>query len=169
MSTTDDAGWVRVGDMLQVQRVELSPRYKNLALFCREREIDYRLAWDVENHARTNYRRGTRTSIEIAYGWQPGSIERVLNGGAPVVAGEGATGAEPSLVGEDVYERHILDSGLPHADKAAKVREHRDHIAREARELADLGIEPPQFIRQDIRRLANGEDGRDGARRNRPA
>jgi hypothetical protein len=71
--------------MLQVQRVMLNCRYKNRSLFSRERGINYRLALDVETSARQNYDYSTRISIDLAYGWQPGSVDLVLAGGEPVV------------------------------------------------------------------------------------
>ena len=79
--------WRRLGRMLELRRVELGTRYSNLSLFAEERGIDYRMAWDVEHGARSNFRRPTLTAIEIAYGWQPGSIAAVLAGGAPSPVG----------------------------------------------------------------------------------
>lgn len=80
------ADWARVGAMLENRRAELDPRYRNMKIFERERGIDYRLAWDIEHARRDTYRRVTLTAIEVAYGWQPGSIHRVLEGGDPVPA-----------------------------------------------------------------------------------
>lgn len=84
MADQADAGaWKRLGDLLEQRRVGLDSRYKNLTLFSAEREVDYRLAWDIEHGARTNFRRPTLTSIEAAYGWEHGSIRSVLAGGDP--------------------------------------------------------------------------------------
>jgi hypothetical protein len=79
--------WERLGALLERRRVEMDTRYRNLTLFCEERDIDYRLAWDIEHAARDNYRRPTITAIEIAYAWVPGSIRRVLAGGEPATSG----------------------------------------------------------------------------------
>ena len=57
--------WQRLGEMLEGRRVALDPKYRNLVRFTAERGIDYRLAWDVEHAARTNYRRPTLTAIEV--------------------------------------------------------------------------------------------------------
>lgn len=87
--------WQRLGEMLEGRRVALDPKYRNLVLFSKERRIDYRLAWDVEHAARTNYRRPTITAIEIAYGWRPGSIRLVLAGGEPAELGGSALAHAP--------------------------------------------------------------------------
>lgn len=63
----------------------MRPAWKNLTRFSRERDIDWRLAWDIENAKRTNYRRSTLAAIEAAYGWAPGSIDAVLRGREPVL------------------------------------------------------------------------------------
>jgi hypothetical protein len=87
MRATSDAGseaWARLGGLLEQRRVQMRPAWKNLALFTRERDIDWRLAWDLENARRTNYRRPTLRAAEVAYGWAPGSIDAVLRGQDPV-------------------------------------------------------------------------------------
>jgi hypothetical protein len=86
VSEQADASWERLGDLLEHRRVQLNPRYANLTLFAEERGIDYRMAWDAEHARRTNYRRPTLTAIEVAYGWKPGSIRSVLDGGDPAPA-----------------------------------------------------------------------------------
>lgn len=82
---TGHDAWVRLGGMLERRRVELDLKYRNLALFAEERGVDYRMAWDLEHARRTNYRRITLMAVELAYGWEPGSIEQVLEGGQPLV------------------------------------------------------------------------------------
>ena len=94
MSASQEA-WQRLGEMLERRRVELDTRYANLRLFSGERGIDYRLAWDVEHAARTNYRRPTLTSIEVAYALRPGSIRLVLSGGDPVLLDSEAAAQAP--------------------------------------------------------------------------
>jgi hypothetical protein len=84
----DDRRWAVLGELLQEQRVHLDRRYKNRTLFSDERQINYRLAQDLETNARQNYERSTLTDVEIAYGWAPGSIRAVLAGGEPVAADE---------------------------------------------------------------------------------
>ena len=83
-SNADQAAWARLGRLLEQRRVLMRPSWRNLSAFARDRDIDYRLAWDVENARRTNFRRSTRAAIESAYGWAPGSIDVVLEGGDPV-------------------------------------------------------------------------------------
>lgn len=89
MNATDEPGiasWKRLGDLLARARVELDPRYVNRRLFCQETGINYRMTTDIENGLRTNYGRSTIIAIEVAYGWAPGSIRRVLDGGDPAPA-----------------------------------------------------------------------------------
>jgi hypothetical protein len=94
--------WQRLGEMLEGRRVALNPKYRNLVLFTAERGIDYRLAWDVEHAARTNYRRPTITAIEVAYAWRPGSIRLVLAGGEPAELDIAVTApASPLTAGEE--------------------------------------------------------------------
>jgi hypothetical protein len=76
-----EADWKRVGEMLQDRRVELDTRYSNRQLFADERNINYRLAFDVEKGARSNYSRPVLTSMEVAYGLGRGSLMDALNGG----------------------------------------------------------------------------------------
>lgn len=82
----EQGDWDRVGELLQQQRVQLDARFANLKRFVRERGLDYRMAWDVEHGRRANYRPPTIMAIEVAYGWRPGSIQSVLDGGEPFVA-----------------------------------------------------------------------------------
>lgn len=95
--------WKRLGELLELRRVGLDPRYKNLTLFSAEREVDYRLAWDIEHGRRTNFRRPTLTSIEAAYGWEHGSIRAVLAGGDPSPV------AVPADERPDVVKDHWAD------------------------------------------------------------
>jgi hypothetical protein len=85
--------------MLELRRVELDTRYSNLSLFARDTGLDYRLVWDVEHAARSNYRRPTLTAIEVSYGWKPGSIARVLRGGEPEPGGDAGLRLPPVVTG----------------------------------------------------------------------
>jgi hypothetical protein len=86
-ASDDDAARKRLGRLLTQARVEMDPKYKNRALFARERGISYRLAQDAEN---ATYEVGgdlaTRMAVSVAYGWTPDSFDRVLAGGDPVKA-----------------------------------------------------------------------------------
>lgn len=82
-ATATSAAWERAGKYLKQRRVELDPRYRSRALFARERSIDYRLSYDIETAARTNYRDATLTAIDLAYGLEPGFIQRLVNGDDP--------------------------------------------------------------------------------------
>lgn len=80
--------WKRVGELLQGRRVDMDTRYRNLHVFAAEREINYRLAWDLEAGARTNYRQPTLRAAEVAYGLRPGSVDTALSGGDLMPADE---------------------------------------------------------------------------------
>jgi hypothetical protein len=80
--------WARLGELLRQRRVEMDPRWRDLTLFAGERGLNWRLAWDIEENRRTSYRPITLSAIEVAYGWQPGSIRAVLAGGDPVQAAQ---------------------------------------------------------------------------------
>ena len=73
----DKAARKRLGRLLVQARVELDLRYKNRALFARERGLNYRLVQDTENAARDIFDEPTRLVIERAYGWAYGSIDTV--------------------------------------------------------------------------------------------
>lgn len=73
--------WQRLGEQLTHRRVELDPRYQNRTTFCTERGLDYRLAYDIEEAKRTNFRSSTLVAIAAAYAVTPESISGVLRGG----------------------------------------------------------------------------------------
>jgi hypothetical protein len=80
----DKSARKRLGRLLTQARVELDPRYRNRALFSRERGINYRLAQDAENAAGdVGGDAATRMFISMAYGWTPDSFDVVLAGGEP--------------------------------------------------------------------------------------
>jgi hypothetical protein len=78
---TAEANWVRLGQLLIRQRVEMDPRYRNRRVFCGERDIEYRLVSDLERGARSNYEAQTVAEAERAYGLPVGTISRALAGG----------------------------------------------------------------------------------------
>jgi hypothetical protein len=134
------AAWERLGAMLEQRRVELDPRYKNLALFTGERGINYRLAWDIEAGRRTNYRRPTRRAIEVAYGLRPGEIDTVLSGGhlTPL---SGRAAHQPPPVRPEDYE------GYPALQRIAGDPDLSDRLKRALIGLAE-----------DMERANGGED-----------
>lgn len=72
------ASWKRLGELLIRRRVELDPRYQNRSTFSTERGLDYRLAYDIEEARRTNFRKGTLAGIANAYAVTPDSLLAVL-------------------------------------------------------------------------------------------
>lgn len=138
----DKDAWTRLGILLERQRVMLDTRYSNLSLFAEERGLNWRMAWDAEKGRRTNFKPATRLALDIAYGWEPGSVDAVLAGGDPVPAALPAPppAAEPREVtvlrqALSAPERVIMDSDLSDQDKAELVAEYRaaggDTIVRE--------------------------------------
>jgi hypothetical protein len=82
----DKAAQKRLGLLLRQARVELSLRYKDRTVFARETGLSERLLQDVETAYRSRFKDDTKLALELAYGWQPGSIDAVLAGGDPVKA-----------------------------------------------------------------------------------
>lgn len=75
------ADWERLGQMLQSRRAEIHPKWARRSVFCRQRGLNYRLVFDVENAARTNFEPTTLRAFEVAYGLAEGSIDAALHGG----------------------------------------------------------------------------------------
>lgn len=74
------APWRRLGRLLEEQRGRIEPNAKK---FAARTGLNYRLIYDIEHAARTNYRPAKLAEVEHAYQWEPGSIQRVLDGGDP--------------------------------------------------------------------------------------
>lgn len=72
------AAWKRLGELLTRRRVELDVRYQNRTTFTDERGLDYRLAYDIEEARRTNFRKGTLAGIANAYAVTADSLLAVL-------------------------------------------------------------------------------------------
>ena len=81
---SDDAdGWSRLGRMLRERREkQLDPRYYNRKVFARERGINYKLAYDIEEFRRTDFAPVTLEQIADAYEVTYESIRSVLDYGA---------------------------------------------------------------------------------------
>lgn len=75
------AMWQRLGELLVRRRVELDPRYQNRTVFTAERGLDYRLAYDIEEARRTNFRKTTLAGIAVAYAVTLDSLYNALQGG----------------------------------------------------------------------------------------
>jgi hypothetical protein len=80
--SSSPANWKRLGEQLTRRRVELDPRFSNRGVFAAERAIDYRLAYDVEEARRVNFRPATLAHIAAAYAVTPESITGALAGGS---------------------------------------------------------------------------------------
>lgn len=123
----DKAAWERLGKLLERRRVTMDPRYSNLSLFCQERGINYRMAWDAEQAQRTNFRSATRLAIDIAYGWEPGSTDEVLAGAQPRLAEDKPRVERLSDVQpECAFERNVIQTpGASDESKLEMIVGHR--------------------------------------------
>lgn len=86
--------WGRLGDALIQRRIDL--HYRTRRAFCDARQIDYRVAFDIEKARRVNFGRATLLDIARAYAVTPESMERTLRGGALEPADAPACRPEPS-------------------------------------------------------------------------
>ena len=135
MPAQPSSAWKRLGELLEQRRVQMNPQYANLSRFAADREINYRLAWDVEHGERTNYRRPTLRAIEVAYGLMPGAIDMALAGGDLSARQDGQV---PPIHPEDFPEGPLRDiAALP----ALSDRVKWDLIAIARRNLAENGTE----------------------------
>lgn len=82
-SASSDA-WARLGRLLRMRRAALDPRYSKRSVFCEATGLNYKLVADIETAQRTNFDPETLARFEVAYRWETGSIEQVLQGGDPV-------------------------------------------------------------------------------------
>lgn len=144
----DSAMWKMLGELLERRRVEIDTRYSNLTLFTTERGLDYRLAWDLEHGARSNYRRPTLTAIEVGYGLVPGSIARFLSG---EVSGLARAATRPD--DDDGRPRFADPDEQAVADRAWQSTAGQDLGAR----LGSVGLAVSMHRRQ---RGRNGAEGR---------
>lgn len=135
-SSTDD--WERLGEQLTRRRVELAPRYGNRTVFAAERGIDYRLAYDIEEARRTNFRRTTLAGIAVAYAVTLDSVYATLKNGSlepvpppppPPLAWEDGGEGEPqgdaawSLFPDDAVKRHVWRTpGMSERDRAELIK-----------------------------------------------
>lgn len=128
----DEDQWKRLGELLQEQRVRLDRRYRNRTLFSAERQINYRLAQDLETGARHDYKLATLADAEMAYGLKPGSVAAVLAGAEPQMADGHATAQTPDLTAQCELELRVLRSDILSDDQkrrfvAAHRAEEPDH------------------------------------------
>lgn len=114
-----------LGDLLMQARVDLDVRYKNRALFARERGLNYRLVQDIENAARDNFDPPTKLAIERAYGWAYGSINAVLAGGLPSLAAP-SSGYDPATEQKLILGAQELDQERERRRRAQQEAERRD-------------------------------------------
>ena len=140
---------------------KMEARALDLGLNWREVALRAGLSYEIVRRLRTSstsVRPLTLRKVDAGLGWEPGSIERILNGGEPVpLAEDDPAAAGEQLVGLDRFERAVAaDPRLTDTEKAAAIQDHRKLIVEK---LEELHIDPPpMFLRGGVRHLA-GESG----------
>jgi hypothetical protein len=78
--------WKRLGEALEQRRGQLGYGYRQRGKFARERgsNLSVKTLARLERGERGDYPPDTIAAAEALYGWEPGSIARVLNGGEAV-------------------------------------------------------------------------------------
>lgn len=80
-------------------------------MFAADVGLDWRLLHDIEAAKRTSFKRQTLAAIEVAYQWQQGSIQSVLDGGEPVpVEDPSRRGAGGDLHYDDSRLQYVADT-----------------------------------------------------------
>lgn len=64
---------------------ERSRRWRTRDDFVAATGLSRRVLGDLERGARSNYAASTLAAVEAALGWSPGSCERIVQGGRPVI------------------------------------------------------------------------------------
>lgn len=163
MPPENESAWARLGRLLAGRRIQLGARYKNKALFSREREINRRMLWTIESGARDTYTPDTLRAIEAAYMLAPGSLDRVLDGGeleplpspraaapeaAPVRWDDEPEGdAAWNLFPDDPTKRHVWRTpNLTEDERAALIAlvDRKRAEAAPPERQADAGLESPE-------------------------
>jgi hypothetical protein len=88
MDTFPNEAWTRLGRMLERRRGELGYGFRQRARFARERGagmLSVKTISRLENGERDSYPESTVGTVEAMYQWRPGSVERVLAGGEPIL------------------------------------------------------------------------------------
>ncbi len=73
--------WDRLAQAIIDRRAELG--YRKREAFAAAAELSARLLSDLEHNRRQNYDRVTLASVEKALKWEPGAIQRILQGADP--------------------------------------------------------------------------------------
>lgn len=97
---TGSPEWVSLGKELEARRTELDPAYFDRAVFAKARNINLKLAQDIERNARENFTPLTlRDIIAPAYGVTYESIRDAVAGGE-LAAAEGTPPRRPRDMGQ---------------------------------------------------------------------
>ncbi len=107
------SGWERLARLLVDRRVQLGTQYRNRLKFAADTGLNERLLSDLENFRRTRYRPTSLRAVEAAYRWEPGSIDRVLDGDAPIeMTPPGGFHTSSSFPAMGVEQRHGADTAV---------------------------------------------------------
>ena len=123
--------WERLGDEVRLRRKQLKLTQPDVA----ERGgLSVATVRAVETNRSGRLSRRLRRALERAIEWQEGSVDAVLEGGSPRVAGSATTTTLPPAapVGREAAERFAM------AERLIKMRQafanHRDHIPEDAQQ-----------------------------------
>lgn len=101
ISSGDALAWGRLGDALTQRRLDLDlRRYRSRVAFCDDKQIDYRVIFDIEKAKRDNFGRATLQDVARAYEVTRASMDRVLHQEGdlePAPQPDAASGSRPSL------------------------------------------------------------------------
>ena len=126
--------WERLGDEVRLRRKQLKLTQPDVA----ERGgLSVATVRSVETNRSGRLSRRLRRALERAIEWQEGSVDAVLEGGSPRVAGTATTKTVPPAapVGREAAERFAM------AERLTKMRQafadHRDHMTEAAQQAME--------------------------------
>lgn len=86
--------WKRLAEALVRRRAQLGYGYRMRPEFAEQTHLSARTISRLENATRDSYPAATLAQADLAYRWEPGSVERILAGGDPIPL-TGTPGAAP--------------------------------------------------------------------------
>lgn len=148
--TTD---WARLADAVESRRGELGISQAEVAA---RGPLSKDRVQALESGKERNYRRATLMALERALGWEYGSVQAVLTGGRPTLAGH----RDPSRgytteVGEGVQELHLPPGlqGDEAVDAAAAGEDDNTLVVRGTGDLGEIVITRTEDLPDDLSEL----------------
>lgn len=163
MSDMDNQdAWERLGELLLERRLELGAPKR--APFAEENGFkNDRVLFDLEKGRRANYDSATLRHVERAYGWEAGSIRRVLAGGRPTAAWSLDTPhpgpRQPDRARGDAL-RALPPSAVLEVESLPEAQALLRAVSRELREATDEWADAKLTLRSAQQALQEVEDRR---------